>query len=40
MRIAKVATYNHKEGAEKLDLSNFEVTYTDLGVMNHKTKEH
>ena len=38
--IAEVATYNHKEGAEILDLRNFKVTSIDLGVMNYETKEH
>ena len=38
--IAKVATYNEKEGADKLDLRNFEITHTNLGVMNRETKEH
>lgn len=38
--ITKVATYNHKEGTDELDLSNFEVTHTNLGVINHDTKEH
>ena len=38
--IAKVATYNKKEGIDELDLNNFEITCIDLGVMNHETKEH
>jgi hypothetical protein len=38
--IAEVETYNQKEGANKLELSKFEITRTDLGVMNHETKEH
>lgn len=38
--IVEVATYNHKEGIDELDLSNFEVTCMDLGVINHETKEH
>ena len=39
-RITKVATYNYNEGTDELDLSNFKVTCLDLGVINHKTKEH
>jgi hypothetical protein len=38
--IAKVATYNHKEGTKIMDLNNFKVTCTDLGVINRETKEH
>lgn len=38
--ISEIATYNKKEGTDKLDLNNFEITRTDLGVMNHETKEH
>jgi hypothetical protein len=38
--IVEVATYNHKEGTDAMDLNNFEITCTDLGVINQETKEH
>lgn len=38
--VAKVATYNQKDGTDELDLNNFEVTHTYLGAINHETKEH
>ena len=38
--IFEVATYSKREGDDKLDLKIFEVIHTDLGVMNHETKEH
>lgn len=38
--IVEVTTYNKKEGTNELDLNNFEIMRTDLGVMNCETKEH
>ena len=32
--IAKVATYNHKDNTSALDLGNFEIIHTNLGLIN------
>ena len=35
-----MATYNHKDDTSALDLSNFKITHTNLGVINREMKEH
>ena len=35
-----MATYNHKEGIDAMDVNNFKITRTDLGVINRETKEN